>query len=60
MNGQDFALDFPKRPCKRWINSVVKNGCGKCQKASGGHLGLEPQVKGGRADQRVTRGMMII
>lgn len=61
MNGQDFPLDFLKGPCRRWINSLVKNGDGKCPKVSGGRLGsLEPEVKGGRADQRLTLGMMII
>lgn len=48
MNGQGFLWNFPERPCKRWINALVKSGCGRGRPR-------EPQVKGGRTDQRLTR-----
>lgn len=32
VNGQAFALGFPERPCMRWIKTLAKSGCGKCQR----------------------------
>lgn len=49
MNGQDFPLNFPERPCRRWTHSLVKSECGKDHRGSVGPR--EPLVKGvkGRA-----------